>query len=265
MTTYKRHLVYSVSLAMVFFSGLFCSMVAASEPLTPVVFEFCYENRAVLPYYEGSGDEVPTDKPGINILALRALDEAMDGIKIIYRREPWKRCLSSIETGKVDGSIASYYKSREAVGIYPKVNGKLDVKRKFSSASYCLFKSAKSLIDWNGKTYLGHGIAPVAVPRGYSIINQLNTHNVLYIEVKSNEEGFNLLANKRVDGMTTLCEAGRRLINANPQQYGRLVIDTPTLARKSAYLIVSKPFYRQHKALAEQMWKQLAQLDVMSY
>lgn len=248
------------------FCALFCALllhmiIPPALAQEPVIFDFCYENKALLPYYVGDGDTVPDKNPGLNITTLRALDDNMAQITIRYWRKPWKHCLSSIESGKFSGVIASYYKGREAIGIYPKSEGKLDTQRKFGSANYCLYKSQDSLLDWNGLYFTGTGFSPVAVPRGYSIINKLKFEKLMYFEVKSSEMGFNLLSHNRVAGVVTLCEVGKRLILNQPDVYGHFIEDQPVLVKKSAYLMISKPFYRKNPQLTEQIWNTMAALN----
>jgi polar amino acid transport system substrate-binding protein len=218
-----------------------------------------------LPYYTGNGSIVPEHTPGTNILVLRALDEQLSGVTFKYLREPWKRCLSSVETGKVNGVVASYYKSRERIGIYPKKDGKIDLKRKFSTASYCLFKTVMTKLDWNGEKFTVHNDSPVAVPRGYSIIQLLEKHKMNYFEVESSADGFKLLSHGRVNGVVTLCESGRRIIKQNKKHFGHFIEDTPVLVKKSAYLMINREFYQNHTRLVEQMWDGLKDLDPQQF
>lgn len=226
-----------------------------------VIFDFCYENRALLPYYAGDGEQVPLEDPGLNIEMLRQLDTMLDEITISYQRKPWKNCLASVASGEVSGVIASYYKVRESIGVYPKANGQLDPSRKFSSANYCLYKQPDTSLDYNGEHFTGVGFAPIVVPTGYSVINQLKQQKVLYFEVASSARGFELLLHHQVAAVATLCEVGRDLRHDRPELFGHIIEDQPQLVKRSAYLLVSKQFYRRHAAEVEKMWSTLKSLN----
>jgi hypothetical protein len=197
----------------------------------------------------------------MNIVTLRHLDNMLPELTINYRREPRKRCLSSIESGKISGVIATYTKARETIGMFPKINGSVDKSRFFGPAYYCLYKPLESALDWNGSYFSGISTEPVAVPRGYSIIDKLRDEKLMYFEVKTSIKGFDLLFHNRVAAMVTLCDVGRGIIKENQAQFSRIVEDKPMLVKQLAYLMISKRFYNKNSALVEKMWDKLRMLN----
>ncbi|ETR69016.1 MAG: hypothetical protein OMM_09956 [Candidatus Magnetoglobus multicellularis str. Araruama] len=59
-----------------------------------------------------------------------------------------------MEKGKVDGLFtASYKEKRKKYGRYPEVNGKVDPSRRFTSASYALYRLKGSDVQYDGKNF----------------------------------------------------------------------------------------------------------------
>ncbi|OMH39104.1 hypothetical protein [Motiliproteus sp. MSK22-1] len=245
------------------FISLFVLLLGSSWALAAesIRFDFCYEDRELLPYYRGNGSEIPEENPGKTIEAVRKLDERVDEVNIHYQRAPWKRCLALLEKGVVSGVIASYKAQREEIGVYPKKNNRDDLKRAFSLTGYCLFVRQDSNLSWNGKAFIGDLRSNLAVPRGYSITSMLTQHKISFDEVDSTDQALFLLHNQRVSGVVTLCDSGQQALSNNPQ-YAEINTIAPPLVVKGGYLLVSKHFYQAHQKIVEKMWLKLVQVRI---
>ena len=244
-----------VSLFALLFSS---TWILAAEPIS---FDFCYEDRELLPYYRGNGAEIPKENPGETIEAIRKLDARANEIEISYRRTPWKRCLALLDKGIVSGVIASYRTQREQIGVYPKKDNAQDLKRAFSVTGYCLFVRQDVNLGWDGEAFNGDTQSNLAVPRGYSIISMLTQHKISFSEVDSTDQALFLLHNKRVAGVATLCDSGRQALRNNTQYSEIKAIDKP-LTVKGAYLLVSKQFYKAHQEIVEDLWLKLVEVRI---
>jgi len=65
---------------------------------------------------------VMADQTGITFELLKIV-EAKIGIKIVYEKYPWKRCLELLKDNKIDGAInSSFKKERLEMGTYPMIS-----------------------------------------------------------------------------------------------------------------------------------------------
>jgi polar amino acid transport system substrate-binding protein len=253
---------------MILFRGLLLllffgqSMNSWGQP--PIPFLMCYEDKQLLPYFAGDGSKVPKKNPGISIEVLQILDQEQPGITLSFRREPWKRCLAMLESGDVNGVIASYKKSREKIGVYPMLEGKPDDEKAFELTKYCLYSKEKFGISWNGNSFDKVNALPVAIPLGYSIISLFQQHNIEVIDVNSSDRGFFLLKNERVSGTATLCESGNRILAQNGA-YNDIRQNKISLRIKGSFLLISHQFYNQNTALSHQLWDNIVSINHRVY
>ncbi len=107
--------------------------------------------------------------PGIMIEEMRFIAREAN-IRVKYKRVPWKRCLSLLKIGKIDGLICgSYKKEREKNGVFPKnSDGKPDPSRRFSDSTYYLYVKKSSKLKWDGKKFSGSKVR-IGAELGFSI------------------------------------------------------------------------------------------------
>ncbi len=248
-------------LHLLLLSILLTNHALATEPVVPakkpVVLRFCYEDKALEPYYRGDGSAVPKDHPGATIEHLRQLVEKLPIVNLELERLPWKRCLAKLKANETDALIASYRPEREALGHYPMLDGQPDPQRAFSEHQTCLVKKADSKWTWDGKQVSGIDSLVVARPLGYAPLivpgpKQVSMHYTL-----STTMDLDLLHAGRINAATTLCKiAGQAIISPAISALDLQVLQ-PALYTNTGYLMFSQQFYREHHAIATGLWQQL--------
>jgi polar amino acid transport system substrate-binding protein len=97
------------------FSSLFSTSVSAEMKML-----IAYENKLQFPYYMGNGTTVLASDPGVVVELIQRLERHIPEIDIQLVRYPWKRCLSELQAGHVDGIFnASFHPKRLVMGKYP--------------------------------------------------------------------------------------------------------------------------------------------------
>ena len=221
---------------------------AAQENMTTGL-TFCYEDKQLLPYYAGDGEQVASP-PGVTIEHLQAAVK-LTGIQLMLQRKPWLRCLQLLEQNKVDALVATYAESRRSFAVYPlNSNDEPDARLALSQHSTCLVQRHND----NVMQRSGTGIM-IARPLGYATPDY--PVGVSIVPVQSQQQAFDLVKQGRVDATTTLCE-----VNTLPTPTGfteGLEVVYPPLYQTTGYLVFSKGFYQQHQQLAISLWQALQQ------
>ena len=131
-----------------------CLFLAAAQPATAeTVLHVAYEDKTQFPYYMGDTQRV-LEKPGAAVELVKLLEERIPGLRIKFSRYPWKRCLTMLKTGQVDGIFnASFNTSRTRIGEYPWEDGQVDPSRRLTTISYYLYTLPNTEIGWNGEAF----------------------------------------------------------------------------------------------------------------
>ncbi|MCY7296648.1 transporter substrate-binding domain-containing protein [Alteromonas sp. a30] len=221
----------------------------------PVKFIFCYENKEVLPHFTGSGRRVPEHFPGATIEIMQELNNQVAAVQIQFVRYPWKRCLSDLRDGYVDGVIGRYSDERANFGVYPrKSSGDLDSSKAMLSNQTCfIFNRRRTDFTWDGKTLVMSAPVSVSVPSGYQLIQDLSSKGLEIYETNTINLAHRLLFNGRVDASVANCKEQNLPLGFehNP---------IPVVSN-SGYLIFSQPFYKMHTPAAKALWEALESLD----
>ncbi len=224
---------------------------------TATLLHFCYEDKALEPYYRGFGSEIPKEYPGATIEHLQQLVAVMPGLRLQLERLPWKRCLAKLASGETDAVVASYQPERTEFSRFPMENGLPDPSRAFSTHQTCLVRKAGSSWHWDGERLTGLDSMTIARPLGYAPLIVPGPKQVLMHYTLSGTMDLDLLQAGRVHAVTTLCQiAGQHIVSPFVTERGLEVV-TPPLHSNTGYLIFSRRFYQRHHATAEAMWRQL--------
>lgn len=221
----------------------------------PQKITFAMENAQSFPIYRSSIDK-KTKYPGTFFEFVRIMEREM-AISITIERLPWKRCLSHLKRGMIDGILAASYKpKREKLGVYPQKNGKVDPDRRFSGSSYYLYVKNNSNIKRDGKK-LKNVNGVIGAQLGFSIVADLKAMGVK-VNDKNNEPGsiFDMLYKGRLDGAAIHGDVG----NIYLHQYKNIKKLEPPLATKPYYLLVSHQIYKKHPDFVENMWNVVAKI-----
>ncbi|MEA2102004.1 MAG: hypothetical protein U9P80_05450, partial [Thermodesulfobacteriota bacterium] len=88
------------------------------------------ENKTDFPNVIGEGDTILAENPGVTVEVLQLVGQRLD-LDITFIRQPWKRCLVSLQEGSANVLFtASYKQKRKKFGLYPMKNGEVDESRR---------------------------------------------------------------------------------------------------------------------------------------
>ena len=225
----------------------------------PILFRASYEDKEQPPYYMGESTEVLPNNPGVAVEMVAQIEKKIPELKIQLLRQPWKRCLSELKDGKVDGIFNASFKSeRLEMGAYPMKEGQEDATRRLTTIAYSLYKHKEGKIGWDGKNFTN--LRPeerIGAPLGYSIVGDLQKMGVSVEESKSTITNFNKLELKRLAAVAAQDITGDALLQKG-QEFKDLVKVSPPLVSKPYYLMISHQFIQKYPGMAEKIWEAIA-------
>jgi polar amino acid transport system substrate-binding protein len=244
-------------------------MIVAASPIiagedtalqkSPKRITLVYETTHNPPQALGRGTAIDRKKPGLTLELLRLVGERL-GIEFTYKRMPWKRGLYLLEKNEVDGIFhASYKKEREAVGVYPKLDGKPDESRAIFFQSYVLYKPKGSLIEFDGKE-ITNADGDIGVISNYAIADDLRQKGYEIKESKTQKINFDKLAKGRIVAFAMLENMGDDYLIRNSDIYTNIVKVQPPLSTKAYHLLFSHGFMEENRDLAARIWDTIAEI-----
>ena len=197
-----------------------------------------------------------SQNPGVAFETLQLVEKRI-GIPIKFKRFPYKRCLLSMQSGKVDAVMTGSYKAeREQQGVYPRKNNRIDISRRVYNSSYYLYILKDSKVQWNGSAFENLN-GPIGVELGFSIIDSLKKWGADVITFTGPEACFKFLAHfDRLSGVAAHDSTGGRFL----YQYKNLKRLPTPLETKAYYLLFSHQFYNAYPELSEKIWDKIAEL-----
>jgi len=200
------------------------------------------------------------DMPGMTIDFLNKVAQ-QNNIKINFLSMPWARCLERLRNNTVDAAFhASFTKERSEFAEYPlTASGQLDTSRYLLNQTYYIYKRKDSDISFaEGKI---SGLEkPVGAMISFSIVKKLEK---LGYKV---EESYGVVANLqklkagRIDAFINLSTQTDVVLNKTPEFNKSIEKISSPYQVKDKYLIFSKQFYKNNKALTENIWLSLHKL-----
>ena len=182
------------------------------------------------------------------------MDNNLEEINIILKREPWKRCLNDLEHGKVDALIARYSCNREGFAKYPKTSfDKIDTTKAFSNTATCFIHRKNVLLEWDGADLNVELPQGISVPSGYSLADDLKNAGFQIYETRSVKQAHALLFNGRVGISLSDCN-----FKNLPEDFTE---NTIPLSENYGYLVFSHQFYNDNLKLSEKIWRTLMEID----
>jgi len=220
---------------------------------------FACENKQDFPTVMGNSKDVLETNPGMGIEAVWLLAKKLN-IEIEIKRMPWKRCLSEMEKGNVDGVFtASFKEKRKQYGLYPEKDGNVDPSRRFTSASYALYRLKGTNVNYDGNNFLNIK-GKVGAPRGYSIADDLRKKGLTIDEGPSTEKDFIKMIKGRLDAVAALEMTGDYYILSNDDFQKKIEKILPLIVEKPYYYMISHQFYNKNKDFAEKIWDTIAEI-----
>lgn len=224
-----------------------------------VLFTVAYEDKTQFPYYIGEGSAIPP-RPGAAVELVLLLEQEVPGLKVELRRYPWKRCLSALEGGEVDGIFnASFKPERMQLGAYPWKDGGVDTTRRLTTITYALYSIRGNTMQWDGSSFGNHD-GVIGAPLGYSIVGDLKQLGVTVEEASSSEQNLRKLLSDRVAMVALQDVTGDFLLARHPVEFQTVRKIDPPLDIKPYYLMISYQFKNRHPQLAEDIWNAVARL-----
>ncbi len=238
-----------------FLAGTVIAVTMSGTSHAAANLTLCTEDKDQSPYVIGASGLA--SNPGIAVeIIQKAAERVGASTKII--RAPWKRCLSILEKGEVDGVfLGSYKKEREKFGAFPMAGGNVDPSRRVSMSSYSLYRLKGGSASWDGKAFSGID-GKVGAPLGYSIVKDLEKKGLKMEESKGTETDFKKLSSKRIVAAAALTNVGDALIESGAFPNIEKV-ETP-LVSKPYYLLLSKQLMKAEKDMAEKFWNEIASI-----
>lgn len=87
------------------------------------------------------------------------------GLSVQLRRSPARRCVSELESGEADASVAASFADNLARYRFPQREGALDVSRRLARINMVWIKRVDSVADWDGQRLTGLDGPPVVGTR----------------------------------------------------------------------------------------------------
>ena len=153
-------------LAVLYF---FASVLPVSaEP----IFRIVYNDKENPPRIMGDGTNIDWAKPGITLELVKMVEKQV-GVKLQFKRIPWKRGLYMLENAVADATFhASFKPSRADYGVYPMRDNRLDETRSIFKMTYVLYSQKGSGVSWDGNT-ISNASRPIGAQLSYAIADDL--------------------------------------------------------------------------------------------
>lgn len=197
-------------------------------------------------------------KPGVTIEMIREVGNRLK-LEFEFRKMPWKRCLLSVKKNIMDGTIdASFNKERMIVGVYPMINGKINISKRNNTQNYSIFTTKLSEIK-SFSDLLNN--KKVGVNRGYSIISNLQKKGIKkVIETNDTLASLRMLVYGRIDALVDLANNVNNKIDVHKGEFNSIHMLSPPVKSKHYYLLFSHQFYRENTSLAIKIWNTMADI-----
>jgi len=238
---------------------LFILFSISSVSQAETVFTVAYENKVQFPYYMGESSTPLPNKPGAAVELVKLIESKVPGVRVEFKRYPWKRCLSELEQGNVNGAFnASFKDKRLKFGAYPWKDGAVDTNRRLTTIGYNFYKRKDSEFSWDGHKVSGGGKI-IGAPRGYSIVGDLKKLGLKVQEANTTEANLKKLLAGRVSAVALQEVTGDYFLSVN-NTFKELDKVHPPIKTKPYYLMISNQFKAENPEIAEQIWDAVATL-----
>lgn len=224
-----------------------CALVQAGEP----GLRFCAEDESSYPW-------MLKERPGLNLIMMDMLESRL-GMDIEIQLLPWKRCLMSLQEGRVDGAFkASFSEERLKLGSYPMLGNKPDPGRAMLEESYHLYRIKGSPVEpQDGKVRNLRGA--IGAQAGFSIVDQLKAQGLQVDAVaKAPELVLTKLMRGRIGAAALQSSQGDHALATQPEMAAVIERVGAPLAAKPYYLMLSRQLQSSNPALAERIWDGVA-------
>ncbi len=202
----------------------------------------------------GEGYEV-ANPPGLALEVINAAAHSL-GIEVNYVRLPNKRVLQELKSGNLDGCfIFSYNTERAKFARYPMAVGKPDGRRRIATLGYYFYKLRDQPLEWDGsRLYSPH--QKVGAHLGFSIVRDLGKLNIEVSELKTSEQLFGMLKERRLLAVAIQDTMADAFIYAHHIQNVEKVL--PAIKTKDYFLAFNHKFAQENPELVHRIWEAIA-------
>lgn len=251
---WRRHA--SKTLWLAIFWSIWCPLSSPAFGATQLTF--CYQDTELLPYYLGSGRQVPIEWPGATVEHLQLIVAKVPGLNLKLVRYPWQRCLKYLQLGAVDAVVANDSAERRAFAVFPLRQGQPDPDREFAKQEICLVSRKELAPKWNGSSFDGMAKVIVAQQAGRNLQQMFDHRQFVKVPISAQAKGLQMLAQNKVQAVTMLCKIAGKSALTNGFDPHIMQIQEPAIETLHGHLIFSKQFYQEQPQVAEALWAQLS-------
>lgn len=181
-------------------------------------------------------------------------------IEVHFEGAPWSRALELVKSGVADGLInASYKKSRAQFAVYPMKNNQPDVSKSLKAPAYYLYKRADNPLKFDGKKLINEQ-GKIGAIKSYAVVDNLKALKANISFGANTTSNLNNVLYKEFIATAELESEADSIIQNKPLMQKNIVKMPIPIRKKEYYLIISKPFYKEHANIAQQLWNAIEQL-----
>ncbi len=237
------------------FAFLLVTGFALADPAT---VRLCHDDGDPVPDIDNPlNNAAAAPQKILNIVALQ-MASRKTGIKLEIIPTPWKRCLSEIQKGSMDGAFAATYRAdRAEYARFPMRDGKVDERRAMQYDSYTLYRQRGTHVTWEDGHF--HNLAgPVGVQPGHSITEIVRAAGAKTDDsAKSATDNLKKVAAGRLPAAALATIKADHALSLDIDLALRVEKDAKPMAESYKYLMFSKKFSADHPEIPEKLWNSL--------
>ena len=227
--------------------GLLTAAPCRAAPEPPL--RLCFEDVEQRPWSQ-------PDASGLNFDLLRRVQSLLNE-HFIFLAKPWKRCLSELRLGQVDGVVgAADSTDRRAFARIPQLaDGREDGTRALFEDQALVFLRVGGQGRWNGRELDSPGKV-VVVQSGYLVGQQLRDKGYIPNEqVKSAADALRMLTSGAYDVAVLQGLEASKLAREDPRFKGRVQQAALPYSTVSLHLMVARSIYQRDPQRIEAIWQ----------
>ncbi len=212
----------------------------------------CYEDVDQRPWSTPSGS-------GLNFELLKRVELLLNE-QFTYSPKPWKRCLSELKLGQVDGVIgAADAVNRRAWSRIPQLaDGREDPSRALFEDTALVFLRVGGNASWDGHELRAPGNA-VVVQSGYLVAQQLREKGYdPHENVKSAADALRMLAAGGFDVAILQGLEASKLVHEDVRFKGRIQQAEQPFSTVNLHLMMARGAYQRDPQRIEAIWQAIS-------
>ncbi|MEO4047200.1 transporter substrate-binding domain-containing protein [Pseudomonas sp. CAU 1711] len=219
-------------------------------------FTLCVESADYPPFIHARGE---IEQAGLLPQMVQQAALA-NGTRVELLRQPWKRCIDNVRTGKVDALLALIWSpERDEWVAFPKrperPRDAPDSELRVWREEYRIFVPLQGTLRYDGKRFEGLRTG-IGAPTGYVVWQRLKDAGVLSESVLKPQIGLRLVAMGRLDGYVSERSIGLHLLRSMGLR-DQVALLPQVYHQDDSYLVFSHAFRRSQPQLTQAIWQSL--------